>query len=238
MNNIDLKLYVDDAIKTLTALSIDFITIIKNIEANQKDAKFIRSKLNSSQFSFRESIFIDNILIEYLGTNILSVIDSKQFDSKLRKDREISDYDILKLANRISGKEKILNVKQFSITKIREIHRKIDPNKLAEIKTIRDQHYSHIDKKRKDGTNLSVSDIIEITNSFLMIFDLIHKAINGTSIFEIPISLELFDLKLKAFKYDIMMQYLNESKNPDLNILKSMNQYDTFEDSYKNIYHK
>jgi len=124
MNNIDLKIYVDDAMKTLTALSIDFITIIKNIEANQKDANFIRSKLNSSQLSFRESIFIDNILIEYLGTNISSVIDSKQFDNKRRKDREISDYDVLKLATRISGKEKILNAKQFSITKIREIHKK------------------------------------------------------------------------------------------------------------------
>lgn len=238
MNNIDLKIYVDDAMKTLTALSIDFITIIKNIEANQKDANFIRSKLNSSQLSFRESIFIDNILIEYLGTNISSVIDSKQFDNKRRKDREISDYDVLKLATRISGKEKILNAKQFSITKIREIHKKIDYNKLVEIKKIRDQHYSHIDRKRKDGTDILVKDIVDITSLFLKMFDEIYKAIKGKSIYDFPVDYQLFDLKLKSFKYDMMMKYLSESKNPELNILKSMDQYDTFEDSYKNLFSK
>jgi|GEM_PF-4868032 len=238
MNNIQLKLYVDDAMKTLTALSIDFITIIRHIEANQKDKDFIISNSNTIHSSYQESKFIGKILVEYLSTNILGVIDSKQFDNKPKKDREISDYDILKLATRISGKEKVLNAKQFNINKIREIHQKIEYRKLVEIKTIRDQHYSHIDRRRKDETEIYVLDVIEITNSFLKIFDLIHNSINGNSIFDVHINIQLFDLKLKAFKYDMMMKYLNESKNPDLNILKSLDQYSTFEESYYTIFPK
>ncbi|SFN14604.1 hypothetical protein SAMN05421741_101301 [Paenimyroides ummariense] len=65
MNNIQLKLYVDDAMKTLTALSIDFITIIRHIEANQKDKDFIISNSNTIHSSYQESKFIDKILVEY-----------------------------------------------------------------------------------------------------------------------------------------------------------------------------
>lgn len=238
MNNIQLKLYVDDAMKTLTALSIDFITLIRHIEANQKDKDFIISNSNTIYSSYQESKFIDKILVEYLSTNILSVIDSKQFDNKPQRDREISDYDVLKLATRISGKEKILNAKQFSITKIREIHQKIEYRKLVEIKAIRDQHYSHIDRRRKDDTDMLVKDIVDITSLFLEMFNEIYKAINGKSIYDLPINIQLFDLKLKAFKYDMMMKYLNESENPNLKILKSMNQHSTFEDSYKSIFNK
>lgn len=69
-------------------------------------------------------------------------------------------------------------------------------------------------------------------------FDEIYKAIKGKSIYDFPVDYQFFDLKLKAFKYDMMMIYLNESKNPELNILKSMDQYSTFEDSYKNLFNK
>lgn len=238
MNDKDLKIYVDDAMKTLVPLSINFITIIRYIEANQKNKDFIKSKFNRLQFSFEESKFIDEILIEYLGVNILSVIDLKQFDNKLRKNSDISSYDILKLAKRISGNENTLNARTFRITEVKKIHNKIDCKKLVEIKSIRDQHWSHIDRKRKNDTEIYVLDIVEMTNLFLEMFNLIHKAINGISIFEIPLNLQLFDLKLKAFKYDMMMKYLNESKNPELNILKSIDQYDTFEDSYKNLFSK
>ncbi|SFN14629.1 hypothetical protein SAMN05421741_101302 [Paenimyroides ummariense] len=154
-----------------------------------------------------------------------------------KKEREISDYDVLKLATRINGKEKVLNAKQFSITKIREIHQKIEYRKLVEIKTIRDQHYSHVER-RKDDTDMLVKDIVDITSLFLKMFDEIYKAIKAKSIYDLPINIQLFDLKLKAFKYDMMMKYLNESKNPELNILKSMDQYYTFEDSYKNLFSK
>lgn len=34
MNNNDLKLYVEDAFETLVPLSINFIIIVQNIEAN------------------------------------------------------------------------------------------------------------------------------------------------------------------------------------------------------------
>lgn len=217
MNNNDLKLYVDDAMKTLTALSIDFITIIRHIEANQKDKNFIISNSNTIHSSYQESKFIDEILIEYLCVNILSVFDTKQFNKELKREKDILNYDILKLARRISGNEGSLNAKEFRITKVKEVHKKIDYKKLLEIKNLRDQHYSHIDRRRKDDTGMYVLDIIEITKSFLKMFDLIHKAINNTSIFETPSNLQLFDLKLKTFKYDAMMKYLNDSKNPDLN---------------------
>lgn len=238
MNNNDLKLYVEDAIETLTSLSIDFKAIIQNLESNQNDAVFIRTKLDNRWFSLKESNFIDNILVEYLSTNVLSVIDPKQNSEIPRIDREISNYDILKLAINISGRENILNAETIEVSEIKNIHKKIDFEKLTEIKSIRDQHYSHIDRKRKNDTNLSVFDIIEIVKSFLKMFELIFKAVKGVSIFEIPINLQLFDLKLKAFKYDMMMKYLNESKNPELNILKSMDQYYSFEDSYKNLFSK
>jgi len=237
MNNNDLKLYVEDVLTTLTSLSIDFKAIIQNLESNQNDAVFIRTKLDNRQFSLKESNFIDNILVEYLSTNILSVIDPKQNNELPRIDKEISNYDILKLAINISGRENILNAETIKISEIKEIHKKIDCKKLLEIKTIRDQHYSHIDKKRKDDTEVIVSDIVEIIQLFLKMFDLILKATKGVSIFDIPI-IQLFIIKLKAFKYDMMMKYLNESENPNLKILKSMNQHSTFEDSYKSIFNK
>lgn len=105
-----------------------------------------------------------------------------------------------------------------------------------EIKSIRDQHWSHIDRKRKNDTNLSVFDIIEIVKSFLEMFDLIHIATNGKSIFDLPFNIQLFDLKLKAFKYDMIMQYLNKNNDADLYKLKSMQLHSNFEDSYNALF--
>lgn len=238
MNNIQLKLYVEDALETLKSLSINFIIIIKSIEANQKDKYFIRANFNRTQSSFDESKFVDNILIEYLGVNILSVVDYKQFNIKSEREKNILNYDILKLANRISGKESVLDAKRINISKIKEIHKKISLSKLHEIKGIRDQHWSHIDRKRNDQTERINSDIIEIVKLFLEMFDLILKAVKGISIYEIPPNLQLFDLKLKAFKYDMMIKYLKETQDPDLNSLRTLDLYSNFEDSYKALFKK
>ena len=230
MDNISLKLYVEDAINTLAPLSMRFIAIIRSIEANQRDVTFIRSQ-KAYKSSFKEFFIIDNILIEYLCVNILNVIDPKQFTEN--KNKEIANYDIMKLAKRISGKEKVVNAQTFRFFEFKE-----DREKLFKIKALRDQHYSHIDRKRMDDTDMLVKDILELVNLFLKMFDIIYKAINGRSIYEIPIDYNLYNVKLKAFKYDVMMQYLNEAQNPDLNILRSLNLYTNFEDSYETLFIK
>lgn len=235
MDNISLKLYVEDAINTLAPLSMSFIAIIRSIEANQRDVTFIRSQ-KAYKSSFKEFFIIDNILIEYLCVNILNVIDPKQFTEN--KNKEIANYDIMKLAKRISGKEKVVNAQTFRFFEFKEIYNRIDSEKLFKIKALRDQHYSHIDRKRMDDTDMLVKDILELVNLFLKMFDIIYKAINGRSIYEIPIDYNLYDVKLKAFKYDVMMQYLNEAQSPDLNILRSLNLNTNFEDSYETLFIK
>lgn len=234
MDNISLKLYVDDAVNTLTSLSISFIAMIRNFESNEKDVDFVKSNFTMNQSSFKEFVVIDNIFVEYLSVNILSVIDFRQFSDN--KSREIANYDILKLAKRISGNEKVLNAKTFKITEFKEIYNRINRDKLLKIKEIRDQHYSHIDRKRKDETDMSVRDVIELVNLFLKMFDIIYRALKGQSIYDLSIDYELYNVKLKAFKYDIIMKYLNESKKPDLNSLRTLSLYSNFEDSYKALF--
>lgn|SRR5690606_23892057 len=236
MENERLKKYVDDAIITLEQLSMSFRVIVENIEENDQNKKFIRSELNKTQSSFEEFKFIDNILIEYLCVNILSVIDPKQFSDKIKKENQIANYDILKLAKRISGKEKVVNAQTFTIKEFNRLYKCISHEKLLEIKALRDQHYSHIDRKRKNDTDILIKDVIEMTQLFLKVFDTIYKPIKGYSIYDRPINLKIFDMKLKAFKYDMMMQYLSKSTNPDLDKLKSMGSFSNFEDSYKALF--
>ena len=114
MNPESLKIYVDDAVHTLETVSNSFIVITKNFEENQKNREFIKNNLKRDISLFSEFVFIDNILFEYLCVNLLSVIDYKQFETRKRKDKDIADYDILKLANRIYGKEKFLNKGSFN----------------------------------------------------------------------------------------------------------------------------
>lgn len=235
MNTKDLQLYVDDAINTLENLSQSFIIIINNLEENQKNRYFIKNNLPMNISSFKEFSFYDSVIVEYLCINILSVIDIKQLDVKNSKNSKISHYDILKLGRRIYGCEKRLNIDKIDFIDFEKEYSKICYDKLSKFKYYRDKHYSHIDRKRKVD-NVFVGDLVDTVKIFLNLFDKIYSKFKNQSIFDLSLDYNLFEVKLKAFKYDIMIKYLNETENPDLNRLKLIDNNSTFEDSYKLLF--
>lgn len=83
---------------------------------------------------------------------------------------------------------------------------KICHDKLFKFKTYRDKHYSHIDRKRKVD-NVFVGDLVDTVKIFLNLFDKIYSKFKNQSIFDLSLDYNLFEVKLKAFKYDIMINF-------------------------------
>lgn len=229
MNPESLNIYVNDAVHTLETVSNSFIVITKNFEENQKNSEFIKNNLKRDISLFSEFIFIDNILFEYLCVNLLSVVDYKQFEKRKRKDKDIADYDILKLANRIYGKEKFLNNGSFNYSQFKDIYDRIDSNNLLKIKDYRDKHYSHIDRNRKHYSDIFLRDLIQIINLFLEMFNIIYLYIKGKSIYDLVNENNLAEIKLRAFKYDMIMKSLEDNVDLNTDKLSSIKKLNSFE---------
>lgn len=79
-------------------------------------------------------------------------------------------------------------------------------------------------------------DIIQIINLFLEMFDIIYQYIKGKSIYDLVNENNLAEIKLRAFKYDMIMKSLED--NVDLNTdklssIKNLNSFESIWDWYK-----